>query len=159
MSERLRFRLALAGVPLWLAYPFALWFGPLAARQVHCAGREFTGAFDECFNDYLPIAEMAAFPLTLLLLYPFLRFAFALYVPMNRPEGWRWRLAGSSGGADCFPSLQLLTGVAMLWAILHVAALPLAGSTAPFWIYWMAWLVWLALGLRASWPLADGREP
>ncbi|WP_370170542.1 hypothetical protein [Sphingobium abikonense] len=152
MSERQRFWLASLGIPLWLGYPFAFWFGPIVARSVRCAGRQFTGEFDDCFNDYIPVLEMLAFPMTLLLMFPFLRFAFALYAPADVKDGWRWRITGRMNGDACFPSLQLFAGMLLLWIVFHVRMLPVAPAAGLLWTYWFFWIVWLLIEIVVSWP-------
>lgn len=153
MSERQRFWMAVVGAPLWIAYPFIFWFGAGAKWQVRCGGRTFAGAFDDCFNDYIPVLEVMAFPVMLLLTYPFLRFAFTLYAP---PVEWRkragWWLARNGGGADYYPSLHLFVVLAVLWAAVHLVSYPLAWVTAPFILYWIMWILWLGMGSWASWP-------
>ncbi|ETI65087.1 hypothetical protein C100_03905 [Sphingobium sp. C100] len=152
MSERLRFWLAVLSVPLWVGYPFAFSYGPIVARNVRCAGRRFTGGFDDCFNDYIPVLEMLAFPMTLLLMLPFLRFAFALYAPADHDGGWRWKIAGRMNGDACFPSLQLFAGLLILWIGFHVRMLPLAREADLLWAYWLIWTTWLLTGIAVSWP-------
>lgn len=158
MNEKRRFAMAMLGLPLWLAYPFVFWFGEGARWQVRCAGGSFTGQFDACFNDYIPVIEMMAFPLTLLLLYPFLRFAFILWAPSMIERRMRtWWLARHGGGADYFPSLQLFGSIACMWAIAHLSSYPMASVTAPYILYWMAWIAWLIGGMWISWP-REGEE-
>ncbi|MEA3541405.1 MAG: hypothetical protein U9R77_04715 [Pseudomonadota bacterium] len=152
MSERQRFWLASLGIPLWLGYPFAFWHGPIVARNIRCAGRQFTGEFDDWVNDYIPVLEMLAFPVTLLLLLPFLRFAFALYGSADVKGVWRWKIAGRMNGYACFPLLQLFAGMLLLWIALHVRILPVAPAAGLLWAYWLCWIVWLLIGIVVSWP-------
>ena len=151
MNERLRFWLASLGIPLWFGYPFAFLYGPSVARDVRCAGREFTGSFDDCFNDYIPVLEMLAFPMTLVLMWPFLRFAFALYAPADHGGGWKWKMAGHMNGDACFPSLQLFAGMVILWVGFHLRMLPIAWEAAPLLVYWLVWPLWLLVGIVVSW--------
>lgn len=141
-GERARKAAAFAGVGLWLGYPFA-WLAGLGARwEARCGHRTFSGRFDDCFNDFLPVIELAAFPLTLLLLYPSARFAFSLWAPSQRNR--RWRLAGSRPAATSHPLYPLLCGAGLVWCVLHLRGLPLAALL--LWAYWLAWIAWFVTG-------------
>lgn len=159
MTEKQRFWVADAGIGLWLAFPFVYWLSTRARWLQRCSGRTYTGEFDDCFNDMLPVFEILAFPLTFILIYPFARLAFGMFGPASDVRTYRWRFAARSGGSDYFPSFQICAAVGIVWACLHLSSLPL---WLRFWylhLYWVAWIVWFGLGAYASSPFAERPEP
>jgi len=156
-TDGARFAIALGGIGLFLAYPFVFVAGNTTLHNYRCAGRTFTGTFDDCFNDMLPI-DLFAFPLTLLLLYPFARFAFAAFAPAPQQRSKGWRLAGRGAGRDYSPLMQILAGVGILWAFLHVKTFPAASVFLPFFAYWAGWLSWFVLAMLFSWPWSSSRS-
>lgn len=150
LSERTRRMVALAGIALWLMYPF-VYFGSTRARWTsRCEGRTFNGSFDECFNDALPIFELIVFPVTFAL--AFARLAFSMFAQSADKRTVRWRLAGSGAAADYYPTFQLVCVVGIIWAILHVAYLPLSFDYWYLLTYWAAWLAWFLIGALAALP-------
>lgn len=105
---------------------------------------------DPCFSDYIPILELGAFVLTLLLAYPFARFAFSLFAPAPSERGRGWWLAGSSAGSEYYPALQLAAALGIGWALLHAKNYPPA--LYPYLVYWAAWIVWFCVAIWLSWP-------
>lgn len=81
LGEGARKAMALIGCSLWIASSFMPLFGGAAEHQVLCRGQSFSGEFDDCFNDMLPIFELAAPVVALALLWPFAFFAFAAMKP------------------------------------------------------------------------------
>ena len=155
MSERLRHFAAWAGLLWWLVYPFAYFAGLRARWSQRCAGRTFTGEFDDCYNDALPIVELLAFPLTFILAYPFARFAFSMFGPAAEERSFKWRLAASSAAAAYSPWFQIVATAGFVWAALHLVSLPL---TTEYWYllaYWALWIGWFSLGAFVSSRFAD----
>lgn len=157
MSERLRLLAASIGLIWWIGFPFAYLAGTHGRWEHRCAGRTFTGEFDDCFNDALPVLELLAFPLTLILAYPFARFAFSMFGPESDLRSFKWRLASSSGGVEHFPSFQIAAAIGFTWASFHLFSMPLAIQYWYLQTYWILWLGWFALGAYASSPLAYHR--
>ncbi len=149
--SRLRPLLALGGFLLWFSYPFAFTAGIIARHDYRCAGREFTGAWDGCFQDGLPI-DFLAYPLTLLLLYPFARFLFVALAPPGKASSGFWRLARGASGEAYFPVVQVLALVGISWALLHVLPFPLVRVFFGFFAYWAAWILWFGSVIWLSWP-------
>ena len=154
MTERLRHSAAVTGLLCWIAFPFVYLAGTHARWEHRCAGRTFTGTFDDCFNDALPVFELGAFPLTLILAYPFARFAFSMFAPESDLRTFRWRFAASSGGVEYFPSFQIASAIGIMWAGFHFLSMPLAIRYWYIFVYWAIWIGWFALGAYASSPLA-----
>ena len=157
MTERMRLGAAFTGLVWWIAFPFLYLAGTHARWEHRCAGRTFTGEFDDCFNDALPVLELGAFPLTLILAYPFARFAFSMFAPENDLRTFRWRLAASSGGIEYFPSFQIASAIGIIWAGFHLFSMPLAIRYWYLLAYWVIWVGWFALGAFASSPFAQHR--
>jgi hypothetical protein len=149
-NASVRFGLALSGMALWFAYPFVLWNGGGAIHQYQCSRELVVNGIDPCFTDYLPVLELMAFVLTLLLAYPFARFAFTLFAPPPCERGRGWRFAGSSAGSEYYPSLQLFAALGIGWASLHAKNYPPALYS--YLAYWATWLSWFCLGIWMSWP-------
>lgn len=147
--------LAVAGMALWFAFPFMFDNGGVAVFQYRCHLEPVSDSRDPCFTDYLPMVEMAAYGLTLILAYPFARFAFSLFAPAPeaRGAGWAWCMASKSAAAESYPSLQLAAGLGIVWAMLHAKNFPLA--LYPYLLYWAAWIAWFVIGIWASWPKAE----
>lgn len=157
MKERLRLFVASTGLVWWIAFPFVYIAGTHARWERRCAGRTFTGTFDDCFNDALPVFELGAFPLTLILAYPFARFAFSMFGPERDLRTFSWHLAAKSGGNEYFPSFQIAAAIGIIWAGFHFFLMPLAIAYWYLLAYWVIWIGWFALGAYASSPLAQFR--
>src|SRR4029078_4158589 len=117
-SVAARLSLALAGMALWFAYPFVFWNGGIAVHQYRCSREPWVNGRDPCFSDYMPVLELAAFVLTLLLAYPFARFAFSLFAPPPSERGRGWWLAASSAGSEDYAALQLWGALGICWVLL-----------------------------------------
>jgi|GEM_PF-3542334 len=155
MTERMRRLVALVGVVWWSVLPFAYIAGTRARWEHRCAGRTFTGTFDECFNDALPVLEMLTIPLTFILAYPFTRFAFSMFGPESDLRTYRWRFAASSGGIDYSPAFQIASAIGILWAGFNLFSMPIATRYWYLLAYWIVWITWFSLGAFASSHLAD----
>lgn len=156
LGERPRWWCALAGAGLWLAGPIVFALGGAAKHVYRCRDRVFTGRFDDCFNDYLPILEMVVVPtVALALTYPFARFAFSLYAPPAEGRSLRWRLGARDGGAAHWPLLQAFALLGLAWAIWSWSGYALAAVLLPFHLYWAAFSAWFATAVLAGMPRAD----
>lgn len=153
LGERLRWKLALVGVGLWLAGPVIFALGGAAKHRYRCRDRIFTGSFDDCFNDYLPVLEVFFVPLlALVLTYPFARFAFSLYAPPPQDRSRRWRLGARDGGAAYWPLLQSFALAGLAWAIWSWSGYALTGLLLPFHLYWAAFSAWFLFAFAAGIP-------
>jgi hypothetical protein len=158
MHERMRRCAVIAGLLWWFAFPF-VYLAATHARWVNrCGGRSFSGEFDDCFNDALPVFELMAFPMTLVLAYPFIRFAFSMFGPESDQRSSRWRLAAGSGGVEYFPAFQIASVIGLIWASLHLFSIPLAARYWLFIVYWAVWICWFLLGAYASSPYSQRRR-
>jgi len=151
-----RLGLALVGLALWFAYPFVFWSGGIAVHRYRCSRAPRPMDVDPCFTDYIPVMELLAFVLTLLLAFPFARFAFTLFAPPSSQRRWGWDLAASNAGSEYYPTLQALAGLGIVWALFHGAHYPAALHL--YRAYWAAWIGWFCLGLWMSWPARDVRD-
>jgi hypothetical protein len=152
MGERTRWWFALAGPVLLEISSFMLWFGGTAKHLYRCRGREFTGEFDDCFNDYLPILELVLPFLVLLVLYPFARFSFSLYAPDPAMRTLKWRLATKTPLSEYFPTFHLMVGVGLSWTLWRAASYPRVPEMWPYLSFWLTFAAWFACGLMAAWP-------
>jgi hypothetical protein len=149
-GEGARYLGACAGLALWFAYPFVEWHGGQAAHLSHGRLEPFIDSVDPCFDDHLPMGEMAAFPITLILAYFFARFAFSLYAPSPEARSWRWWFATRSAPEDLFPAFQVLIAIGILWAVVYGSKY--WPALYPYLLYWGAWLGWFLLGAWLSRP-------
>lgn len=146
----LRWSLGLTGSVLALLYPFAFVFGGIVRHRYRCRGREFTGSFDDCFNDYLPILELVWMIISFVLALMFIRLSFRVWSGVSE-GGWRWAWGKKPDYESTGSSRRwgLLAGLALtLW---QLARLP----TNPDWIhwvhlYWVAFVLWFALSLMQN---------
>jgi len=158
LSEGMRHSAATIGVMLWLAFPFVYMAGTHARWLRRCQGRSFTGAFDSCFNDGLPVFEFLAFPVTLALTYLFARFAFSMFAPSAELRTRRWRLADSASGGEAFPLYQLFSTFGLIWTVLHANATPFSFTYWYLLAYWAGWLLWFLIGALSALPLTAQDE-
>lgn len=136
-AELARYGAALAGALCFLVISFFPLFGGAAKQEVRCRGRVFSGAFDDCFHDYLPLVELLAPLVALGLIWPFLRLSFTLWAPEegSRSLGWRW--AGRAAKRDYSLRLECLTLLAMAWIFWRAALYPIDRVTLPFQAVWL----------------------
>lgn len=159
MGERSRFYTASFGFVLWFAYPIAFFFGSVARREHRCGDREFTGEFDDCFNDYLPILELVFVPaVTLVFAFLFAVYAYSMFAPDDEFRSKRWWFAASGKGADYHPGFLFLVVIGLTWTGFHVWGLPVWGSYWYLWLYWLGWIGWFAAGGVASHPCFSNTE-
>ena len=149
-SERVRHSLAKFGCLLFLMSSFMPMFGGIAKHTVRCRGREFTGNFDDCFNDYLPILELVAPVFALLLLWPFARFAFSLLAPVPVLRTRRWRMASRSPSSTFWPHLHAVGALGAIWAVWRAATYPMDKVTAPYFAFWVTFAVWFVISVGAA---------
>jgi hypothetical protein len=152
LSERVRHSAATLGVILWLAFPFVYMAGTHARWLRRCQGRSFTGAFDSCFNDALPMFEFVAFPVTLALTYLIARFAFSMFAPVAELRTRKWRLADTTCG-EAFPRYQVFSAFGLIWTALHASSTPFSFTYWYLLAYWAAWLLWFIIGALSALPL------
>lgn len=152
MSERLRWWLAFAGIALWLTLPIIIALGGAAKHRYRCRDRVFTGQVDDCFNDYLPIAEFIFPFLVLAFAYPFARFAYSLFAPAIVYRSRWWRLASREAGSDNWPVIQSFAGTGLVVAVWNLATWHLAWDAWPYVAYWIAVSGWLLIGILSGKP-------
>ncbi len=150
-AERLRWWAALAGPLLFLASSLMPWFGG-AKRRARCVGREFTGEWDDCFTDGLPIVEMLAPIIALALCWMFARFAFAMWSPPPGARVLRWRLAASVPTEEHWPVLHVVAAIGMAWALWRGTTYLIAPELWPFVAFWISFAAWFAAGFAMAWP-------
>jgi hypothetical protein len=137
----------MGGVLLWLAIPYIFMEGGRAKHAWRCRGRVFTGSFDDCFSDYIPVLEFLVVPfLVLAMAYPFARFAFSLYGPASEPRGRAWKLSARGGAASGWPWLQLAACIGCAWAVWRAMTYAPVRDLLPFQLYWAAFSLWFAAG-------------
>ena len=147
LGERTRWWLALAGPVQLEISSFMPLLGRAAKHRHRCDSREFTGSFDDCFNDYLPIVELALPVLALILIYPFARVAFSLFAPEPSQLDRPWRFAKP----DLWhPGLQIAAAIGCGWAIWRAFSYPLAIELWPYIAFWLVFAIWFALGAIAG---------
>jgi hypothetical protein len=151
LQEGARKTLAVAGCGLWLASSFMPMFGGAAKHQVRCRGRRFTGQFDECFNDYIPLLELAAPLFAVATWYMFMRLAFAVWSPEPDDRRTRWRFAPESGAGMFHPAYSVLACGGGLWALWRAALYPVDAETAIFIGFWLAFSSWFFAGALCTW--------
>lgn len=155
LAEGTRKVAAAFGGALFFAVSTFPLLGGAAKQAVRCRGREYTGTFDGCFNDYLPILELAAPLLALALLWPFLRFAFTLWAPEPRKRTQVWRLASASSMITWWPQMQIAGAIWAVWCLYRAALYPVDQITAPYQATWLAFALWTIVGLVVSWPKVE----
>ena len=152
LGERARWLLALAGPLLLEISSLMPMFGGAAKHWYRCRGRQFTGSFDDCFNDYLPIVELALPFFCLLLLYPFSRLAFSLFAPDPERRFFRWRLATGSKAEDLYPTLHAFAVIGAVWAVWRAFTYPIIPQMWPYLLFWCLFAIWFLVALAAAWP-------
>jgi hypothetical protein len=152
LGERTRWWFAHIGPFLLEASSFMPLFGGTAKYLYRCRCREFTGEFDDCFNDYLPILEFSLPILALLLLYPFARFSFSLYAPDPEVRSMKWRLATDTPLSQYFPTFHVTAGAGLAWTVWRAFTYPPTGEMWPYWMFWLTFAGWFAAGILAAWP-------
>jgi len=127
-------------------------FGGNAKREARCDGRRFTGQFDDCFNDYLPILELMIPIGSVIVSWMFARFAFVLWAPTPDGRNMRWRFASSSPAEDYWPLLHGIAALGALWAFWRASTYFFAAELWPFALFWMVFAIWFGIGLGLAWP-------
>jgi hypothetical protein len=122
--------------------------GGEAKYLYRCGDRTFTGEFDDCFNDYIPILEVFAVPAFILItVYFFARFAFTLYAPPPDRRTLKWRLPSQHSAASAWPILQTIAAVGAVWALWRLSTYPLVADLALFHLYWAVFALWFGTGI------------
>jgi hypothetical protein len=127
-------------------------FGGAAKHWYRCKGREFTGTFDDCFNDYIPIMEILLPFVCLFLLYAFSRFAFSLFAPSPELRTLRWRLATGSKLGDLYPIPHIVPAIGVLWTLWRASTYSIVPALLPYFFFWVVFAAWFAFGLALAWP-------
>ncbi len=73
-----------------------------------------------------PVLEFLLVALMPALTVEFARFAFSLFAPPVPERRLRWRLARARGAAERYPLYQIIAGMGVLWAALHLWSIPLS---------------------------------
>lgn len=155
LSERVRWWFSFLGVMLWFGFPVVFAFGGAARHLYRCRDRTFTGEFDDCFNDYIPVLEVIFVPLVFLVFaYPFARFAFSLFAPDQRERTHRWRLASSEGASTYWPMLQMWAGLGIALSLWSLSRYPLHGEFLPYYAYWLSFGLWFTAAIFAGRPVS-----
>lgn len=150
MREGVRKALAFAGCGLWLLSSLMPMFGGAAKHRVLCRGATFSGQFDACFNDHLPVLELIAPLGALFLLFPFAVFASAVWAPEPGERRQFWRLAPATGAAARFPQYSLLCFGGCAGSVWLASRYPVDPVTAPFMTFWAIFALWFAGGVIAT---------
>lgn len=156
MHERIRKFMAIAGCGLWVASSFMPMLGMGAKHEALCRGREFTGTFDDCFNDYLPVLELFAPVFAVPLHWFFAKFAVAVWAPEPAERTMRWRLAPKDGTAIYHPGHMVLGLIGAAWPIWRAASYPLDPITLPYIGFWLLFALWFTAGAVVIWRSVNG---
>lgn len=145
LRENARKALALTGCGLWLASSLMPLFGGGAKHEVECRGREPpVGGFDACFNDYIPILELAAPVSAVPLLFLFGSFAMAVWAPPPELRRQSWRLAPRAGSAAYHPNFDGCCTAGAAWCLWRAWLYPLDRLTLPYMGFWLVFALWFA---------------
>ena len=147
-AEMVRISFALAGLALWVGFPFVFWNGGIAVFQYRCHRMPIIEGRDPCFTDYLPFLEITAFAMAILLFYPFLKLAMALFAPDPPHRSRLWIGAPRSARADRRPVTLLFCALGFVWLLLNARSYPWALHA--YWCYWGAWVAWVCAGVVFS---------
>ncbi|MCJ2182024.1 hypothetical protein MTR62_04805 [Novosphingobium sp. 1949] len=102
----------------------------------------FTGTFDDCFSDYIPILELMAPLFAAASLFFFARFAFACWAPEPRDRTHRWRLAPPDGTRIYHPGYPFMASVGAVWALWRAALYPFDRAVFAYGGFWGLFAVW-----------------
>lgn len=149
MRSRLRLRVerlitgrplmfAAVGTAFWLGYPVAFQAGIHARWEARCGTRIFTGAFDDCFNDYMPIAEVLWSAIVLLAAPGFAWLAVRIWRQLAQPRT-------ASGSLP----VMVACGIGLAWTIWNIASTPPRIDNAILFAYWAIFAFWFAVPLVA----------
>ena len=151
-AEGARWAMAALGPLLLLVSSFMPLFGRAAKHRAGCAGRSFTGTFDDCFNDYLPILELTAPLIGAAFCWMFARFAFVLWAPPPDLRKRQWRLASAGPVKDYWPTLHIIASIGAVWATWRATTYLFAVELWPFVLFWAVFASWFAAGCVVAWP-------
>lgn len=142
--------MALTGILLWLAL---FWLAPEQISAVNawwraqrCAGRQFTGTFDDCFNDYIPILEVLFLPAGLILLaFPFAVMAFSFFADPGVDRNGYWKYTLGNDSKRGFPVRAMFALVGFGLCVWTWFSLPQLKGFVLFYIYWACFAAWFLL--------------
>jgi len=147
--EKARFAAFFGGILLWLCYPLAFWNGIHARWLGRCEHSPFSGQFDSCHNDYLPIAEMAWCIIAWCLTVAFFRLARAFWAPVRRPNATAWiRRRDPTYFA---PIIFWLAVAGVAWTGWNFLAIPLQARFSLLLAYWAVFSLWFAGAAATNW--------
>lgn len=106
-------------------------FGGAAKHAYRCRGREFTGNFDDCFNDYLPIAELAAPIIAIGTAYWFFRYSRSLFDGASSAQPKRYSFE------DGLPAKLIFALGGTTWSLWRACKYQLVPELIPFTTFWM----------------------
>lgn len=148
-TEGARFAAFFGGILLWLCYPFAFWAGIHARWLGRCEHRAYAGRFNDCFTDYLPLAEMAWCVIAWSLTIAFFRLARAFWAPVRRPDALAWiRRRDPTYFA---PITFWLAVVGVAWTSWNFLSIPLQARFGLLLAYWAAFCLWFAGAAATNW--------
>ena len=137
--------LAVAGPLLWIAAGSMTLFGGAAKHSYQCRSRTFTGQFDECFNDALPV-ELITIPFTILTVWLFYWLSRSIFgVSKRSPAGDRYSLNQPPNGA------HLTAAVGVAWTLWRALTYPFVTVLLPYILFWFFFAAWFALGAAYGW--------
>lgn len=141
LARPVRLALAWLGPLLWIAAGLMPILGGAAKHNYRCEGREFTGSFDDCFTDYIPVLEMAALGAAVVTAFWFMKFSRRLFA-LDSPPGPAERY--SFEGRLSAPFIVALTGC--VWSVWRATTYPVVRELFPFLGFWLAFAAWFGLG-------------
>jgi hypothetical protein len=143
--REVRWGLGLAGSILGMLYPVAFLFGNMVRHRYRCRGREFTGNFDDCFNDYLPILELGWVVISFILGLIFIRLSFRIWAGAGEGDWhWLWGKKPDYESTGPFRRWGLLVGLGL--SIWQLTRLPINLDWLHWThLYWFAFILWFAL--------------
>lgn len=126
--------------------------GGAAKHNYRCGGRAFTGEFDDCFNDYIPVLELGVVLFTLATGYAFYRFSRALFdLSSSTDRGDKYGLKTRPTGA------HLAAAVGVVWAFWRALSYPLVPQLVLFTVFWCIFALWFGVGATYGWFGTDER--
>jgi hypothetical protein len=148
-TERARFAAFFGGILLWLCYPLAFWNGIHARWLGRCEHRIYGGHFDDCYSDYLPIAEMFWCLLAWLLTIVFFRLARTFWAPDRRPDSVAWLRRRDPTYYAPIPFGLAMGGIG--WTGWNFLSLPFQTRFALLLSYWAIFCLWFGAAAIANW--------
>jgi hypothetical protein len=144
LREGVRRALVAVGTLLWIGAGFMPALGGGAKHAYRCRDREFSGAFDDCFNDYIPVAEVFAILIALVTAYLFFRFARSLFMT-SEPH--------PRGGYVVRTILDATGNIAVLgalWSLWRFSTYPGVVQMLPYLVFWLVFSLWFTIGAMVN---------